>query len=136
MNDDARIGGRDLATTAEFSVDLKPAAPELDATGRFDFSKVWSGGLMGTSRGLMLSAGDPATGEAGYVALEVFEGAIDGHRGTVALQQSGLMSDGDQVLHYDLVPGSGTGGLVGFAGSVELNIQDGTHRVVVRYSKP
>jgi hypothetical protein len=84
----------------------------------------------------MLSAGDPATGDAGYVALEVFAGTIDGHPGTVALQQSGLMSDGNQVLHYDLVPGSGTGGLVGITGSVELTVDDGTHRVVVRYSKP
>jgi hypothetical protein len=136
MTDDAPKGAGDVETTAEFSVDLQPNAPELEATGRFDFTKAWTGGMAGSSRGLMLSAGDPGTGQAGYVALEVFEGTIDGHPGTVALQQSGLMSDGNQVLHYDLVPGSGTGGLAGISGSVALSIDEGTHRVVVRYSKP
>ncbi len=136
MTDDALRAGGDVETTAEFSVDLQPNAPDLEATGRFDFTKAWTGGMAGTSRGLMLSAGDPAAGNAGYVALEVFDGTIDGHPGTVALQQSGLMSDGDHVLHYDLVPGSGTGSLAGIIGSVDLTIDDGTHRVVVRYSQP
>jgi hypothetical protein len=55
----------------------------------------------------MLSAGDPARGKAGYVALERFEGTIDGLHGIVALQQYGSMNDG-LTLYYEFVPGSGS----------------------------
>ncbi|MHB1738257.1 MAG: DUF3224 domain-containing protein [Actinomycetes bacterium] len=121
---------------AEFTIDVQPGTPELDSTGRFDFTKIWTGEMAGTSRGLMLSAGDPSSGDAGYVALETFDGTIDGQHGTVALQQFGTMRDGDTVLRYELVPGSGTGSLVGISGRIELRVTDGIHRVFLRYSKP
>jgi len=56
--------------------------------------------MSGASSGLMLSAGDPARGKAGYVARERFEGTIDGLHGTVVLQQYGSMSDG-LTLYYE-----------------------------------
>ncbi|WP_405062267.1 DUF3224 domain-containing protein [Kribbella sp. NBC_01505] len=115
-------------TTAAFTIDLKPADPLLEATARFDFTKNWTGGMVGTSTGLMLSAGDPSTGKAGYVALEVFSGRIDGLNGTVVLQQFGTMSD-ETTLYYEFVPGSGTGQLAGLLGKLKL---DG-HDVTVSY---
>ena len=133
--DDLPAGGT-VEVTAEFTIDLQPGTPELDSTGRFDFTKIWTGEIAGTSRGLMLSAGDPSSGDAGYVALETFDGTIDGQHGTVALQQFGTMRHGDTVLRYDLVPGSGTGGLVGISGTIELLVTEGTHQVLLRYSRP
>lgn len=133
--DDLPAGGT-VEATAEFTIDLQPGTPELDSTGRFDFTKIWTGEIAGTSRGLMLSAGDPSSGDAGYVALETFDGTIDGQHGTVALQQFGTMRHGDTVLRYDLVPGSGTGGLVGISGTIELRVTEGTHQVFLRYSRP
>jgi hypothetical protein len=44
------------------------------------------------------------------VALERFDGTIDGLRGTVVLQQYGSMND-SVTLYYEFVPGSGTDGL-------------------------
>ncbi|MBK6874237.1 MAG: DUF3224 domain-containing protein [Kineosporiaceae bacterium] len=121
-------------TTAEFSIDLTPADGLLEATGRFDFTKTWSGGMQGSSRGVMLSAGDPQSGNAGYVALEVFDGIIDGHRGQVALHQFGSMNQGGYELRYELVPGTGTAELAGITGAIDLVIDAGTHRVTVRYA--
>lgn len=123
------------STDATFDIDLAGADALLEGTGRFDFTKTWAGGLDGTSRGVMLSAGDPATATAGYVALEVFDGAIDGRSGTVAFQQFGTMQDGATTLHYVIVPGSGTGELASVVGSIELEVDDeGRHGVTLLYA--
>lgn len=122
--------------TAEFVMDIVPGTADLDGTGRFDFTKLWTGGMTGTSHGFMLSAGDPATGNAGYVALETFDGSLDGRRGTLTLQQFGTMSEGVSVHHYEIVPGSGTGRLLGITGTLELTVTDGGHQVGVRYTVP
>lgn len=125
-----------MATTATgtFRVEMRPGAVELDgAVGRFDLSKTFDGGLQGTSAGVMLSAGDPRAGSAGYVALEVFTGQLDGRRGGFALQQSGTMHEGAQVLHYDVAPGSGTDELLGITGSIELVVEGGQHHYALTY---
>lgn len=114
---------------------MQPADDALETTARFDFTKTWSGGMVGTSRGVMLSGGDPQQGEAGYVAIEVFNGSVDGLQGSLALQQFGTMHSGDYVLRYEIVPGSCTGELTGIVGSVDLTIADGLHRVTLRYKR-
>lgn len=123
-------------TDAEFTVELQPAGPELDGTGRFDLTKTWTGGMAGMSRGVMLSAGDPAAGSAGYVAIERFDGALDGREGSCVLLQLGTMAGDDQVLRFVIAPGSGTQGLTGVTGTVDLTVAEGRHRVRVRYSVP
>lgn len=125
-----------MQTTAAFTVDLTPGDPVLDSTGRFDIVKTWTGGLDGRGRGVMLTAGDPVSGAAGYVALETFEGTLDGLAGSFAFQQFGTMSGGAQLLRYDIVPGSGTGELVGLTGTVDLTITRGEHTVRVDYRLP
>ena len=59
-------------TTARgtFEVTLTPLATE-GGLGRFRIEKSWHGDLEGSGQGLTLSAGDPAGGRAGYVAMEV-----------------------------------------------------------------
>jgi hypothetical protein len=81
----------------------------------------------------MLSAGDPVRGKAGYVALERFDGTIDGLRGTVVLQQYGSMND-SVTLYYEFVPGSGTDGLSGITGRIDLTVTEGDHRVHIHYA--
>lgn len=121
-----------------FEIDLRPPAdPELSGrVGRFEFDKTFIGGVEGTSSGLMLSAGDPTAGAAGYVALEfVTGGQVDEAVGSFALQQFGQMIDGTQKLLYEIVPGgSGTGELKGIAGTLELEVVDGLHRYDLEYS--
>ena len=121
-------------TTATFEIGLTPGASLVEGSGRFDFSKTWTGGLAGASTGTMLSGGDPKTGTAGYVALERFEGVLDGRAGGFMLQQYGTMSGAISELRYEVVPGSGSGALAGLTGSVALKIEAGVHRVTFRYT--
>ncbi|OYO08180.1 hypothetical protein CGZ98_16655 [Enemella evansiae] len=120
--------------TAEFDIEMTPGDPLLTTTGRLDFTKTWTGGMVGTGRGVMISGGDPGAGEAGYVCLEIFEGSIDGREGSIAFQQFGKMSGGNSELRYEIVPGSGTAELSGITGVVELEVdQQGQHHVRLRY---
>ncbi len=119
---------------ATFLIEMSSAEGLLPGTGRFDFTKRWDGGLVGRSSGVMLSAGDPASGRAGYVALEVFTGQLGERDGSFALQQFGTMDAGDPVLYYEIVPGSGGGELAGIAGKGTLDVDDaGTHRFTLDY---
>jgi hypothetical protein len=116
---------------AAFTIDMTPGDPAVDSTARFDFTKTWSGQIEGISRGLMLSAGNPHEGNAGYVAIEVFDGSIDGRCGSIVLQQFGTMNAGDYILRYEIAPGSGTDQLAGMAGKLDLEINDGHHNVTL-----
>jgi hypothetical protein len=118
-----------------FDVDLSPAPPEADgAIGRFDLKKTFHGDLDGVGEGVMLSAGDPRTGNAGYVAIETVTGRLDDREGSFAMQQFGTLKNGESTLHYEIVPGSGQGDLEGITGPLELTIEpDGTHRYALEY---
>lgn len=119
-----------MVVNATFEIEIAPEEGLLPGTRRFEFAKVWSGEAEGASRGFMLSAGNPAEGTAGYVALEVFEGRIGGRSGTVAFQQFGTMREGIQEVRYEVVPGSGTEDLAGSVGSLTLEIDaEGVHHV-------
>lgn len=118
-----------------FDIQMTPVASELDgAVSRFDFSKAFQGDLLATGSGVMLSCGDPAAGAAGYVAIETVRGSLHGRQGGFALQQFGTMLGSSQTLHYEVVPGSGDGGLTGIAGTFHLTVEDdGTHRYQLDY---
>jgi hypothetical protein len=119
-----------------FEVDLIPGPAELNGTvARFDLVKTFHGDLNGEGVGVMLSLGDPRSGNAGYIAVETFTGRADDRAGSFSLQQFGTVTDGAPVLHYEIVPGSGRGGLEGIAGVVHLTIEaDGTHRYELDYT--
>jgi len=91
-----------------FEIVMTPGTLEINgAIGRFDFTKSFHGDLDATGIGVMLSAGDPLAGEAGYVAIETVQGSLAGQAGDFALQQFGTAHEGSQNLHYEIVPGSG-----------------------------
>ena len=118
-----------------FDVTMQPGPAELDgAISRFELSKTFHGDLQGTGSGVMLSAGDPQAGAAGYVAIETVQGSLGHRQGSFALQQFGTLRDGSQTLHYEVVPGSGTGGLNGVTGTLHLDVDEhGTHRYELEY---
>ena len=121
-----------------FSVQLTPGASESDgAIYRFDLAKTWSGALSGKGSGVMLSGGDPAAGNAGYVAVEVFRGSLAGREGTFLLQQFGDLAEGEETLYYQVVSGSGTDALAGLSGTMGLDIDDeGVHHYNLQYHVP
>lgn len=126
--------------TGTFDVKITPvpaanAAPG-DMRGRMTFTKTFQGALAGTSEGEMLTAGAPAAGSAGYVALERFTGTLDGRRGSFVMQHSGTMEGGRQALAIAISPGSGTGELAGIAGTATIDIRDKQHYYTLRYELP
>ncbi len=118
-----------------FDISLAPGPTELDgAVSRFEFTKTFKGDLEGTSTGVMLSAGDPQRGAAGYVAVESVRGKLSDREGSFAFQQFGTLLGGSQTLHYEVVPGSGERGLSGITGRLRLTIDDdGTHHYELEY---
>ncbi len=118
-----------------FDIVMTPGPPEVGAqVDRFDFTKTFVGDLDGTGAGVMLSCGDPGSGSAGYVAMETVHGRIHDKDGEFALQQAGTMHAGEQTLTYEVVPGSGRGGLTGITGAFHLTVDDdGTHRYTLTY---
>lgn len=129
-----------MASTANgtFDVELVPGADELGgAVSRFELTKRFHGDLEASGAGVMLSSGDPQGGSAGYVAIETVTGRLGGRRGSFALQQFGTMLAGVQELHYEVVPGSGSGELAGITGTLNLIIDaDGSHYYELKYQFP
>ena len=96
--------------------------------------KQFNGDLEGTSKGQMLAVSTDVQGSAGYVAMERVSGALHGLKGTFALQHTGTMTRGTPQLSITVVPDSGTGELVGLAGTMTINIVDGKHLYEFEYT--
>lgn len=111
-----------------------PAAPGGVVQHRLE--KRFSGDLAGTSTGVMMSAGDPAKGIAGYVAMETVEATLIGRTGGFALQHNGTMDTGGQQLNMVIVPGSGTGALAGVSGRMTIRISGREHFYTLSYALP
>jgi hypothetical protein len=129
------MSGMTSTARGTFDVTMQSGAAELDgAVSRFELSKTFHGDLHGSGTGILLSAGDPQAGAAGYVAMESVRGRLGEREGSFALQQFGTMRDGSQTLHYEVVPGSGSDQLIGITGTLRLDIaEEGTHRYELEY---
>ena len=131
-----------MSVHAEGSFEVKNSPLDADdalngtAIGRFGLDKQFHGDLEGASKGEMLGAGNPATGTAGYVAIEQFTGTLGGRTGSFALQHFGTMEDNKFDLLVRVVPGSGTGELSGIAGTMTIVIANGKHSWKLDYSLP
>ncbi len=115
------------------SSDAPDAGPELS---RVVIRKVFRGDLEGESSGEGLFCGMNAPEDgAGYVAIERIQGRLEGRLGSFVIQHGGLMGLGlaPQTFGH-VVPGSGTGGLAGLRGDVEIaRTGDGEHTLTMDY---
>src|SRR4051794_36515952 len=85
--------------------------------------KSYSGAIEGRSTTIFTSAFDPASGVGTYVALESFEGTVDGYAGSFNFIHTASTSGTDRVgEHFEIVPGSGTGDLATIAGTGSIAI--------------
>ena len=122
-----------LSQVAKGTFDVKVKAIALDGPednalfGRFSLEKHLQGDLAATGRGQMLTAGTEIETSAAYVAIERVEGALHGRRGSFALQHRGTMTAAHQELEISVVPDSGTGELLGIAGTFKVIIDGGQH---------
>jgi hypothetical protein len=120
-----------------FTVKIQPSTPApAEGLGRFSIDKQIHGGLEATSKGEMLSGGDPKQGAAGYVAIELVTGSLAGKHGSFALQHSATMDQNGHNMTVIVVPGSGTGELKGIAGTFNIKIENSQHSYDFEYTLP
>jgi hypothetical protein len=120
-----------------FTVDVRTIAPAPpEGLSRFSIDKQIHGDLEGTSKGEMLSGGDPKQGVAGYVAMELVTGTLQGKKGSFALQHTATMDQSGQKMSVVVVPGSGTSELKGISGRFDIQIANGQHSYDFEYTLP
>ena len=131
----ATEAGMTMHAKGTFEVELKLApAGEPEGMERRTIARRWHGDLEAESRGEMLSAGDPARGSAGLVAMEMVTGGLRGKRGSFALQQRATMQPGAMRLGSAGGPGSGTGELAGLGGEMTIVIEGTRHSYDLAYT--
>lgn len=123
-----------------FEVTLTPQKPAegapADAPGRMAIDKRFSGDLIGSSVGEMLSTLSSIQGSAAYVAMERVTGTLGGCQGTFVLVHRGLMTRGTPELSVTVAPDSGTGALAGLTGTMQISVSPGRHDYVFDYALP
>jgi len=121
-----------------FEVKMSPQPPDEGAgevgIARMLIDKCFAGDLEGTSRGQMLAAMTSVAGSAGYVAIEQVTGTLAARSGAFVLQHTGTMTRGTPELTVSVVPDSGTGGLQGLSGRMQIIIDEGRHSYVFDYT--
>ena len=75
----------------------------------------------------MLTASGSVAGSAAYVAIERITGTLHGRAGSFAVHHVGILTRGAPQLTITVVPDSGTGELIGIAGTIAIRIVEGTH---------
>jgi hypothetical protein len=130
-----------MRASGEFHVEsFKPAALDpspADITtalpvGIAVMEKRYEGEVSGRSATLFTSA---FAGAGTYVAMESFEGSLNGVAGTFNFAHSATTSGSDRMNEFFLiVPASGTAALAGIRGGGGMTVDaDGTHRVWFEY---
>lgn len=113
----------------------KPPVTTAMPVGVSTMEKSYTGEVDGHSATLFTAAYDEATGTGTYVAMESFEGTLNGRRGTFNFVHSASTSGTDREGDFFvIVPSSGTADLTGIAGTGGLEVaEDGTHRIWFDY---
>lgn len=127
------------------------------ATGRFDLTswdqetydesegatlararntKSFEGGITGTAAAELLMASTTG-GTAVYVGIERVDAAVGGRKGTFVLRHCALGSAEGGDMRVDVLPGSGTGELVGLTGELTIaKSDDDEHTYSFSYRLP
>ena len=129
--------------TGTFDVKITPEAQAPGENGalptsRMAIAKTFSGGMSGVAQGIMLAAGSPKPGSAAaYVAIDQFQGTVDGRAGGLVLLHRGTMTRaGGGELIVTVAPDTGTGALEGIEGTLMIEVADGVHRYDFAYTLP
>jgi len=103
--------------------------------GHAHMVKHFTGAIEGTAYTQFSAAYAMATGVGTYVAMESFEGTVDGRRGSLNLAHTATTTGADKTNELlVIVPTSGTGELAGITGSGSIAIdEDGVHRLHLNY---
>lgn len=99
--------------------------------------KAFDGEVKGRSTTVFTAVHDQSAGVGTYVALEAFEGSLNGAAGAFNFTHAATTTGSDRVdEHFAIVPSSGTGGLADIRGTGGLTIDaDGTHSIWFEYER-
>ena len=127
--------------TGPFDVQLAPqplsGVAEHSGLGRMSLDKRFHGALEATSTGEMIAFRSATPGSAGYVAMEMVRGTLDGRAGGFVLQHSSTMTRGEPAQSITVVPDSGTDALAGLSGRMVVEIAPGgAHSYRFDYALP
>lgn len=108
------------------------------ALGEVVVTKRYEGDLTGEGRARLLTCQadpDDRSAGAGYVASERVSGTLGDRKGSFVLQHWGVVAPGKAPwTGGHVVPGSGTDGLEGLSGQMEIAVApDGTHTLRLDY---
>jgi hypothetical protein len=98
-----------------------PGAPKMT---RATVKKVYNGDIEGEGNLEYLMSYAP-DGSASFVGMERFVGTLGGRQGSFVFQHIGAFKDGTARSAWSVVPGSGTGGLVGLRGELSSSLGHG-----------
>ena len=132
-----------MTVSGTFDVKSRPVPSSGFETGagisRIEIDKTWSGPLSGQSKCEMLSSFTESTGAMAYVAMERFEGTLEGRTGSFYFGHTATMQKGDPasgVMHVSVVKNSGTGQLRGLTGELSIEIKEGKHFYKFNFTLP
>lgn len=113
----------------------EPAVETAVPVGVATMRKRYEGEVSGVSATLFTAAYDQGSGTGTYVAMESFEGALQGRSGAFNFAHSATtLGEGRDAEFFVIVPGSGTGELAGIRGAGGMAVDaDGTHRIWFEY---
>jgi beta-lactamase class A len=108
--------------------------------GRMTIDKVFSGDMVGTTKGEMLTSATESTGAMAYVAVETVTATLDGRSGTFVFLHDATIRKSppkSQSLHIIVAPDSGTSELAGISGTFVIDIDAaGKHSYTFDYELP
>ena len=113
----------------------EPAVTTATPVGAATMEKLFAGEVSGHSTTLFTAALDQAAGAGTYLAMESFEGFLNGDSGTFNFAHSATTTGNDRTAElFVIVPTSGTGDLAGIHGTGGITIdEDGTHNIWFDY---
>ena len=119
--------------TGTFETRLDPQNDGSFPAGRMTIDKTYTGDLVGTGVGQMLSHRTKTKGSAGYVAIEIVTVTLDGRSGSFALQHAGLVNRGQSSLTVSIIPDSGTDDLADISGTLWIDSSKRPHAYTFTY---
>ncbi|WP_194826107.1 DUF3224 domain-containing protein [Nocardia sp. XZ_19_231] len=123
--------------TAFDPTELTPQPPIVTGmpVGISTMTKSFAGEIEGLSATLFTAAFDMDTGAGTYLAMESFEGALNGKAGAFNFVHSATTAGSDRTDEFfHIVPSSGTGELTGITGTGALYVDaEGGHHIWFEY---
>ncbi|MFF2088463.1 DUF3224 domain-containing protein [Nocardia sp. NPDC058176] len=117
--------------------DLTPRPPIVTGlpVGVSTMTKSYAGEIEGQSATLFTAAFDIDSGAGTYIAMESFEGALNGTAGAFNFVHSATTGGTDRTDEFfHIAPASGTGGLTGITGTGALWVDErGKHHIWFEY---